>query len=268
MRANMAPVNSLFQRIRFPLLDSYDTAMPQKKKRCSAREHLFFREQGKSENQTPAELEHAHAARAGNLAEGAGAAQVRTRIVEIDEVEDVGGFAAELELNPLTDGEVAEQRGIHILVAGTGERASANQPVESGGAAAGRASGRSRPAIDAGVEPFGHLVLPRTVAPEQTLGRAGQQVGPVVVHAVHVIVVAAGDGEWVAAVHGKRGGDGPSVEDMARKWIVALKIIRLPNAGDPRLIAHVIRLKLPLQAESVVIFRLRGTAVADVAGGL
>jgi len=50
----------------------------------------------------------AHSARAGNLAEGTGAAEVASGVAEVDEVEDIRGFPAELEADAFVKGEIAE----------------------------------------------------------------------------------------------------------------------------------------------------------------
>lgn len=73
-----------------------DDRLPQKR-------HNNLLEQNASAN-----LQLPHARARGDDAERRGAAHRRARSVQVDEVEDVRGFAAELELDALIDSEVAK----------------------------------------------------------------------------------------------------------------------------------------------------------------
>src|SRR6185312_6771901 len=223
---------------------------------------------GRLKDDSTADLEATHRAGSGNLAEGTGAAKRGSGIAEVDEVEDVGGFAAELEADALVNAEVAKDGGVHILISGAVERVGANQAIESGGATAGCAAGSCDAAVGAGVKPLGHFRLTGAMGSEQAFGFAGDEVRTVIVIAVDVVIVATGDAERLAAVHGKRRGDGPSVESVLCEAVGVFKVIRLPHAGDYGLVAHVVRLALTLKVQGAVILGLGGGAVADVSGGL
>ena len=73
----------------------------------------------RSEQKLASDLQVAHGARGGDDAEG-GAVEGGAGRAEVDEVEYVGRFAAELELHTAMDPEVAEDGGVHILGAGCG----------------------------------------------------------------------------------------------------------------------------------------------------
>src|ERR1035437_2718778 len=68
------------------------------------------------EEKTSTNLTHAHCTCSGNDAKGTSAAERTSGSAKIYEVEDVRCFATELELHPVVDGEVTEQRRIHVLV--------------------------------------------------------------------------------------------------------------------------------------------------------
>src|ERR1035441_3049729 len=82
------------------------------------------------EEETAAYLNHAHSGSPGNNAKGAGVERA-SGVAQIDEVEDVSCFAAELELRPAVNGEVTEQRRIHGLVSWTTQGVDSDQPIEA-----------------------------------------------------------------------------------------------------------------------------------------
>jgi hypothetical protein len=65
---------------------------------------------------------------------------------------------------------------------------------------------------------------------------SSQQIGAIVVIAIHVVVIAAGDAERLAAVQAHDAGKRPSVQQRARHQIKSPEVIRLPDEGDDRLI--------------------------------
>src|SRR5690348_944926 len=92
--------------------------LPAKQQKEMLHEGASLKEEDRAEleDQLPAYLEHAHSPRPGNLAEGTRAPHAGSGIAQVNEVEDVVGFSAELEADALVNGEVPEKRGINILV--------------------------------------------------------------------------------------------------------------------------------------------------------
>src|ERR1700733_1255644 len=95
-----------------------------------------------------------------------------------------------------------------------------------------------------------------------------KHVGTVIVVPIQVVVVTAGNGERLAAVHRDGRGDRPTIQNVAHNRIEAFKVIWLPHRGDDNLIAHVIVLALAFQTQVVVVLRFRGGIMANVAGRL
>src|ERR1035437_4994273 len=83
------------------------------------------------EEKTSTNLNYAHSACSGNDAKGTGAAERTSGSAKIYEVEDVRCFATELELHPAVDGEVTEQRRIHVLVSWRIQGVGSYQPIEA-----------------------------------------------------------------------------------------------------------------------------------------
>jgi hypothetical protein len=80
------------------------------------------------------------------------------------------------------------------------QRICSNQPVETRRTAARRTTGRGYPAIRGGVEPLGSLFQARPMGAQHTFKLPGKYVGTIIVVAVQVVIVPAGNALAVCRV--------------------------------------------------------------------
>ncbi len=193
---------------------------------------------------------------------------------QVGEVEDVGGFTANLELYALlVEQEVAEDGGVDTAAAGCAERILAYRSVGVGRAGAILRAGRHTvqgriPDTELGdIGPVLHGRHARVAVVVYVRNHARRGVGTIVRHAVGIVIRTGGDVERKSALHADDGGNCPSVDQMAHGE-VADAVVRLVHKRDHRKVALVVVGTLAVEELVAVVFRLRSGAVARVAGGV
>src|ERR1035438_391320 len=187
------------------------------------------------------------ASAAGDLSVGA-AAYSSGRGAKVYQVEDVGYLAAKLEPHALIYGEIAEKRGIDVLVA---------RHVELCGTLVAKHARRTEActtgidagsAIDRRIEPLCHLR--RTSSFDCVRNLARNNARAVVAEAREVIVDAGGDGQWLTAVRRPDAGDRPAVQSSLHNAVIRIEVVRLPDEGHRHHMAAVL-------VRTLAVFKLR-----------
>ena len=125
------------------------------------------------------------------------------RSAEVSQIEDVHGFAAELELELVMNLDIANQRCVDIPVARIGELGGAliSEKIERADARASRCCSRDVStgyAIGCRIEPRVHLGIAVAPEPENARSDAGNNAGAIIRLAIEVVVHAGCYGEGLA----------------------------------------------------------------------
>src|ERR1700728_1672425 len=215
-----------------------------------------------SEGEPRSHLDKAGAGSSGDLAINR-RRHIRSRRVEAHHVEGVRCLATQLEDEPLKV-KVAEDAQIDVPVTRRTQIVTWGIAVGPTGSdttgdtwSVGREGG--------GVEPGVAGNLAAAVGIEEGID-ARNQVGPVVVLAVQVLVRPSHHFHGSSAVEGDDGRDGPAVNDVLHDGI-AVEVVDVPHAGDAGDVALIVIHRAPLLPESVPV--LSGSeAVGGLIGAL
>lgn len=161
--------------------------------------------------------------------------QVRCWRVETYQVEGIGGLSAYLQRESF-DADIAKDPQINIPITRCTKIVARGVAIRAVRAdAEARAVGCER----GGIEPLGGSSSAASVWIQECL-LPRNQVRPVVVGAVKVLVGTSDDVDRRAAVEGDDGRYRPVIRELAHEGVRALVVIDIPNAGDASCMAPII----------------------------
>src|ERR1035441_5303733 len=187
------------------------------------------------------------ASAAGDLSVGA-AAYSSGRGTKVYQVEDVGYFAAKLELHSLIDDEIAEERCIDIFVARHVELCRTLVAKQARRTESSTTRIDAGSAIDRRIEPLRHFRSTSSFDGARDLAR--NNAWAVVAETREVVVDASGHGEWLTAVRRPDAGDRPAVQSRFYYAVVRVEVVRLPDKGHRHHVTAVL-------IRTLAVFKLR-----------
>ncbi len=170
--------------------------------------------------------------------------QASSGVGEVDPVQSVGGFAAELEHDSMFEGNVAEDPQVEIFETGSKQAVAAYVAVR---AARADAASHARPVRYVGrrIKPRIRLVSSgRRSANAAAVGvklgvDAGNSIRALCVGAVKALVGPCSCREHCAAVQNENRRDRPAIEHCLHDVVVAVDVVNVPCAGDRGGVAQV-----------------------------
>ena len=155
--------------------------------------------------------------------------QVGRRCVQADQVEGIGGLAAELERESF-ETEVAEHPQVDIAISRRAQIVARRVAV---GSARSDAACHARAVLSKScrIEPRFRRDRPGSVRIEEC-AHSRNQVRAICVSAVEVVIGAAHDRERRSALKGDDGRDRPAIEDLPHERVGTCVVVKVPQAGD------------------------------------